>query len=58
MQNIAIGADIGGSHISCAAVDLTEGKVLRKTFAERPVNNQAQASEIISVGFMSGRGAG
>jgi glucokinase len=49
MQNIAIGADIGGSHISCAAVDLTEGKVLRKTFAERPVNNQAQASEIISV---------
>lgn len=49
MQNIAIGADIGGSHISCAAVDLTKGIVLKKTFSERPVNNQAQASEIIAV---------
>jgi len=49
IQNIAIGADIGGSHISCAAVDLAKGKVLRDTFAERVVNNQAQAVEIISV---------
>jgi glucokinase len=49
MQDIAIGADIGGSHISCAAVDLTSGKVLRETFSERVVNNQAQAAEIISV---------
>jgi glucokinase len=48
-QNIAIGADIGGSHISCAAVDLTSGKVHMETFAERSVNNQAQAAEIISV---------
>jgi glucokinase len=48
-HNIAIGADIGGSHISCAAVDLTSGKVLRETFSERSVNNQAQATEIISV---------
>jgi glucokinase len=49
IQNIAIGADIGGSHISCAAVDLNKGRVLRETFAERAVNNQAQAVEIISV---------
>jgi glucokinase len=48
-QNIAIGADIGGSHISCAAVDLTSGIVLRETFSERVVNNQGQAKEIISV---------
>jgi glucokinase len=48
-QNIAIGADIGGSHISCAAVDLATGKVLRETFSEKAVNNQAQATEIISV---------
>lgn len=48
-QNIAIGADIGGSHISCAAVNLTSGKVLRETFSERAVNNQAHATEIISV---------
>jgi glucokinase len=48
-QHIAIGADIGGSHISCAAVDLSAGKVLKETFSERVVNNQGQATEIISV---------
>jgi glucokinase len=48
-QNIAIGADVGGSHISCAAVDLGKGKILRDTVSERAVNNQAQAAEIISV---------
>jgi glucokinase len=48
-KNIAIGTDIGGSHISCAAVDLDSGKILRETLTERSVNNQAQASEIIAV---------
>jgi glucokinase len=48
-RNLAIGADIGGSHISCAAVDLSSGKVLKETLTGRPVNNQAQAFEIISV---------
>jgi glucokinase len=48
-KNIAIGADIGGSHISCAAVDLSTGLVLKETLAEREVNNQAQAFRIISV---------
>jgi glucokinase len=48
-QNIAIGADIGGSHISCAAVDISTGTVLKETLAEREVNNQAQAFQIISV---------
>jgi glucokinase len=48
-QNIVIGVDIGGSHISCAAVDLTSRKVLRETFSKQIVNNQAQATEIISV---------
>ena len=48
-QNIAIGADIGGSHISSAAVDLSSGKVVRETFSERSVNNQAHAAEIISI---------
>lgn len=46
-RNLAIGADIGGSHITCAAVDLNSGKVLRETLSERAVNNQAQASVII-----------
>jgi glucokinase len=48
-KNIAIGTDIGGSHISCAAIDLITGKILKDTFAERTVNNQAMAAEIISV---------
>jgi glucokinase len=47
-KNIAIGADIGGSHITCAAIDLLTGKILRETVSERSVNNQAQASVIIS----------
>jgi glucokinase len=48
-RNIAIGADIGGSHISCAAVDLLTGKILKDTLTGRDVNNQAQAGVIISV---------
>ena len=46
-KNIAIGTDIGGSHISCVAIDLGAGKILRNTLTERPVDNQAQASVII-----------
>jgi glucokinase len=48
-QNLAIGVDIGGSHISCAAVDLESFKILNETRTERAVNNKAQASEIIGV---------
>jgi glucokinase len=48
-KNLAIGADIGGSHISCAAVDLTSGKILKHSLTGREVNNQAQAFQIISV---------
>ncbi len=48
-KNIAIGTDIGGSHISCAAIDLLTGKILRETLSGKAVNNQAQASAIISV---------
>ena len=48
-KNIAIGADIGGSHISCAAIDLASGKILRETLTERAVNNQAQANVIIDI---------
>ncbi len=47
-KNIAIGADIGGSHITCAAVDIVTGKIMRNTISERSVNNQAKANVIIS----------
>ena len=46
-KNIAIGTDIGGSHISCAAIDLFSGKIIRNTLTERSVDNQAQANAII-----------
>ncbi len=46
-NNIAIGADIGGSHISCAAVDLSTFKVLTETHTERAVDNKAKAEAIL-----------
>lgn len=48
-NNLAIGADIGGSHISCAAVDIVSLKILRETITQRDVNNKAPADEIIAV---------
>lgn len=48
-KNLAIGADIGGSHITCAAIDLISGKILKESLSERSVNNQASAKEIIDV---------
>ena len=48
-RNIAIGADIGGSHITAAAIDLTSGNILRDTVTERAVNNQASAGTIIGI---------
>jgi len=48
-QKYAIGVDIGGSHITCAAVNLGTGEIIRNSLTERRVNNQAQAFEIISI---------
>jgi glucokinase len=47
-KNIAIGTDIGGSHISCAAIDLLSGNIIRDTLTGRSVDNQAPANVIIS----------
>ncbi|MGB8489796.1 MAG: ROK family protein [Bacteroidales bacterium] len=49
MLNIAIGVDIGGSHISCAAVDLNTFAIRKETLTEMAVDNKAQAHEIIGV---------
>jgi glucokinase len=46
-KNTAIGVDIGGSHITSAAVDLLSGKVLKETISERAVDNKAPAPSII-----------
>ncbi|MBN1388647.1 MAG: ROK family protein [Bacteroidales bacterium] len=47
-KHISIGVDIGGSHITCAAVDLGKREIKRDTLAERPVDNKGTADEIIS----------
>ncbi len=46
--NVAIGADIGGSHISCAAIDLSTHTIISGSYSIVDVDNQAGAEEIIS----------
>jgi len=48
-KNIAIGVDIGGSHISCAAYNLESKQLLTETFAESDLDNHGQPDEIIEV---------
>jgi glucokinase len=48
-HSLAIGVDIGGSHISCAAVDLKSFKILDKTRTEKAVDNKAEADRIIGI---------
>lgn len=49
MINIAIGVDVGGSHVSCAACDLDEKKYLAETHSENKLNNQGSAEEILEI---------
>ncbi|MDF1571117.1 MAG: ROK family protein [Bacteroidales bacterium] len=44
---LSIGADIGGSHISCAAVDMKNHTIIDHTHASIDVDNKADASTII-----------
>jgi len=47
MRKYAIGADIGGSHISCDVIDLDKETIIRESFATQKVDNQASAEEIL-----------
>ena len=47
MKKYAIGVDIGGSHISCAAIDLEKKEIVRQSAAYEPVDNQAPAEAIL-----------
>ncbi len=47
MKNYAIGTDIGGSHISCAVVDLSSGKIIDGTRYKGDVNNKADKVTIL-----------
>ncbi|PWD97855.1 ROK family protein [Marinilabilia rubra] len=49
MNRIAIGVDVGGSHISCMAFDLDKRTFLRDSFSENDLDNHAPANEIIDV---------
>lgn len=46
-KHISIGVDVGGSHISCAAFDLSNGMRLRGTIQSIPLNNQGTKEEIL-----------
>lgn len=44
---ISIGVDIGGTHISCAAVIIQEGRLLADTFSRETYNHEAPAEAIL-----------
>ena len=46
-EKIAIGADIGGSHIHSAAVDLSTHRIIPGTDSEQKIDNKASAGEIL-----------
>ena len=46
--HIAIGIDIGGSHISCGAVDLQINQLIPGTCFESKVDNKASADDILN----------
>jgi glucokinase len=48
-KKYAIGVDVGGSHISSILVDVRKGRVVRDSYSEYKVNNQASANEIIQI---------
>ena len=47
MKKFAIGADIGGSHISCAAIDLDRKAIVESSITTQAVDNQASAKVIL-----------
>ena len=47
MKKYAIGVDIGGSHISCAVIDLEKETIIRGSYATQKVDNQAPADDIL-----------
>lgn len=48
-KNIALGVDIGGSHISCAGFDLSKNEYLEHTLSESDLDNHASSEAIIKI---------
>lgn len=46
-RKYAVGADIGGSHISCALIDIESGKLVENSRSEMDIDNQAEADVIL-----------
>ena len=46
-KHITIGVDIGGSHVTCAAIDMAAGKLIPQTKNRASVNHQAEAEQIL-----------
>lgn len=44
---ISIGTDIGGTHITCAAVEIREGRLLQETLSRTTYHHEAPALDII-----------
>jgi len=49
LQDIAIGVDIGGSHITAVAVDMKNHNIIKGLREENSVDNKAEADEILEV---------
>jgi len=49
MKKFAIGVDVGGSHVSCAACDINEQKYLPETLSENDLDNQDPKEIILSI---------
>ncbi len=45
-SSVGIGVDIGGSHISCCAVDLTSGRPIKGTHFDKQVDRKASKEKI------------
>ena len=50
-RHIAIGSDIGGGHITCAAIDLNSKEIFKDSYSTEKVDGQAK-SEIIITGWV------
>jgi glucokinase len=48
IRRFAIGTDIGGSHISCALVDMIERKVIKDSHFEQKIDNKASSNDILN----------
>jgi glucokinase len=48
MSKYAIGVDVGGSHLSCAAVDLEKQIFVENSFSTFHIDNKASSGEILS----------